>query len=63
LQANGTLAVTFQTVPGKRYRLQVSSDLATFTPEGAVFTATAATTNLNVSSAQRKFLKLEVVPD
>ena len=61
-QPNGSLNVSFQTVAGKRYRLLLSSDLATFTQDGATFTAAAATTTMTVNNAQRKFLRLEVVP-
>lgn len=63
LQPNGDLAVTFRTVIGKRYRLMLSSDLATFTMHGVPFTAPATTTPLTVPQAGRKFLKLEVLPN
>jgi hypothetical protein len=63
LQPNGDLSVTFQTVIGKRYRLMVSGDLATFTAQGGTITATASTTPMTVPQGQRKFLKLEIVPD
>lgn len=61
--ANGTWAVTFQTVPGRRYRLMRSDDLSSFTPGGEPFTASSASTTLNIPDAPRQFLKLTALPE
>ena len=60
---NGTWSVSFQTIPGKKYRLLSSTDLSAFNPEGATFTATNNSTALTLGNGFRKFIKLEIVPE
>jgi hypothetical protein len=62
-QPNGDLSVSFQTVPGNRYRLMLTNDLQAYTPQGIPITATEYTITLTVTpNASWKFLRLEVAP-
>lgn len=60
----GTGTVTWQSIPGKRYRLQTSPDLATpFADAGTLITASAASTSAPVTlELGRGFARVRVVP-
>lgn len=60
----GTGTVTWQSIPGKRYRLQISPDLATpFADTGTLVTASNSTTTAPVTlESGRGFARVRVVP-
>lgn len=64
VQENGTLLIEASTIPGKRYQLEGSSDLVTFTSIGPPFAATALRSQLSATpGTNHHFFRIKTLPD
>jgi hypothetical protein len=64
LREDGAIVLQAATVPGRRYQLESSADLVTFSNDGAPFAATAVRSQLTPSpGGARRFYRLKALPD
>ncbi len=64
VEDNGTLLIEASTIPGKRYQLEGSPDLVTFTSIGPPMTATALRSQLSATpGTNHHFFRIKPLPD